>query len=204
MAVSKRVFDAGRLDSRHRYKLLSGLVVPRPIGWIGSRSAAGVDNLAPYSFFNLVVGTPPTLLFSPGRSRRIKDTLANVFETGVFTVNIVTEELAEAMNITSGEYPAATDEFAVAGLERAEGVVVAAPLVADARANFECRVTHIHDVGPGPDASVVFGEVLRIHVDEALLDGTRIDLAELRAVGRLAGPWYTTTTDQFSMERPQV
>ncbi len=75
-------------------------------------------------------------------------------------------------------------------------------MVAEAKANFECVVTYIHEVGEGPAASVVFGEVLRFHIAESLLDGTRIDLAGLKAVGRLAGPWYSRTTDLFEMERP--
>ena len=200
--TSKRVFDAGALDATDRYKLMSGLIVPRPIGWIGSRSRNGVDNLAPFSFFNMVSGTPPTLLFTTGMTERVKDTLANVRASQVFTCNLVTEEVAAAMNVTSKAYPPEVDEFVAAGLTKTEGGVVAAPVVAEAKANFECVVTHIHEVGDGPAASVVFGEVLAIHVAESLLDGIRIDLAGLKAVGRLAGSWYSRTTDLFSMERP--
>ncbi len=200
--MRKRVFEAGELDAAERYKLMSGLIVPRPIGWIGSRDANGVNNLAPFSFFNMVSGSPPTLLFTTGMTMRVKDSLANVRASGVFTVNVVTEEVATAMNVTSDSFPPGVDEFTAAGLTSIEGEAVAAPMVAEAKANFECVVTHIHEVGEGPAASVVFGEVLRFHVAESLLDGTRIDLAGLKAVGRLAGPWYSRTTDLFSMERP--
>jgi flavin reductase (DIM6/NTAB) family NADH-FMN oxidoreductase RutF len=199
--VNKRVFDLSALDGIDRAKLLIGLVVPRPIGWIGTTGPAG-DNLAPYSFFNLVVTTPPILLFCPGRSQRDKDTLVNVLDTGEFSVNIVTETVLEAMNATSLEAPPDVDEFLLAGLAKADGDVIDAPLVADAVAAFECTVTDVHHVGEGPAASVVYGEVLRVHVDEAVLDGTRIRFDELGAIGRLAGPWYSRTRDLIELERP--
>lgn len=199
--MSKRAFDPAAIEQVDRHKLLTGLVVPRPIGWIGTRGPAG-DNLAPFSFFNLVVGTPPILLFCPGRAQRDKDTLVNAMASGEFTVNIVTDATAEAMNLTSGAYPADVDEFDLAGLTKASGAVVAAPMVDEAVANLECRVLEIHDVGQGPAASVVFGEVVHIHVAEQILDGTRIRFDRLGAVGRLAGPWYSRTHDLFEMERP--
>lgn len=200
--IAKETFDPVELAPIDRYKLMTGLIVPRPIGWVGSRGPGGNDNLAPFSFFNMVAGTPPTLLFVPGMTVRVKDTLANVAATGVFTVSVVTEEVAEAMNITSGSFSSDVDEFDVAALTKLEGDAVAAPLVGEAKANFECEVTYIHEIGEGPSASVVFGEVVRIHVMESLLDGTRIDLAGLKAVGRLTGPWYSRVTDLFSMDRP--
>lgn len=201
--MTKRVFDTATLSPADRAKLLSGLVVPRPIGWIGTRGPRG-DNLAPFSFYNLVVTSPPTLLFCPGMSRRSKDTLRNVAETGVFTASVVTDGVAEAMNLTSGEYPEDVDEFTLAGLTKAEATVVDAPMVGEAVASLECVMTRIVPVGEGPAASVVFGEVVRIHVDPGVLDGTRIRFEQLRAVGRLAGPWYSRTGELFSMERPRA
>lgn len=200
--ADKTVFAADSLDGADRYKLLVGLVVPRPIGWIGTISRAGVANLAPYSFFNIVAGTPPTVLYAPGLTVRVKDSLANARETSEFTVNIVTEELAEAMNLTSGEYPPEVDEFALAGLTAVPGDIVGAPMVAEAKANLECRVTQIIEVGSPPGAAVVFGEVLRFHIRPEVLDGTRVDHEALRAVGRMAGDGYTTTRDRFEMPRP--
>jgi flavin reductase (DIM6/NTAB) family NADH-FMN oxidoreductase RutF len=198
----KTTFVAADLDEVTRYKLLIGLVVPRPIGWIGTLGPDGVPNLAPYSFFNVVAGTPPTVLFAPGLTVRRKDSLVNAETTGEFTVSIVTEEVAEAMNLTSGEYPPEVDEFALAGLTAVPGEVVVAPLVAESKVNMECRVTQIVDVGSPPGAAVVFGEVLRLHVLADVLDGTRIDHSRLLAVGRLAGDGYCTTRDRFSMTRP--
>jgi flavin reductase (DIM6/NTAB) family NADH-FMN oxidoreductase RutF len=199
--VTKRVFDLASLDRVDRNKLLTGLVVPRPIGWIGTTGPSG-DNLAPYSFFNLVVTTPPTLLFCTGRSRRDKDTLRNVLDTGEFTVSIVTEGLLTAMNASSAEVGPGIDEFELAGVVKAYGEEVAAPFVGGAPAAFECRVADVHEVGDPPAASVVYGDVLSVHVDEEILDGTRIRFDRLEAVGRLAGPWYSSIRDLTELERP--
>lgn len=200
-----RYFDAAELDSVDNYKLLTGLVVPRPIGWIGSVSAEGHQNLAPYSFFNAVSAHPPTVLFSAGVHPRVKDTAANAVETGEFTVNIVTIETAEAMNLTAGDF-GDVDEFEAAGLTALAATNVNAPRVAEATATLECRVTHTHDLGFAghpPSNRVIFGEVVCYHVEDRVLDGTRIRADELGAIGRLAGSGYATTTDgYFELHRP--
>jgi len=181
-----------------RYKLLTGLIIPRPIGWVGTVAADGTFNLAPYSYFNAVAATPPTVIFSTGRPQgRIKDSLANVIATGEFTLSIVDENLAEAMHKTSGSYPPEVDEFAESGLTASIGDVVAAPYVTEAKAALECRVIRIVDLGEPPTASVVFGNVLRIHVADTILDGTRINHGKLGAVGRIAGTTYVTTADSL-------
>lgn len=202
----KQGFDPADHDDKDIYKLLIGLVVPRPIGWIGSVSGAGVRNLAPFSFFNAVAASPPTVLFSTIRAGGArKDTLSNVEETGVFTVNVVTEEVVEAMNITSGRYDPSVDEFELAGLTAIAGTVVGAPMVGEAKANLECRLSQVVPIGTdGPmAASIVIGEVVRVHVEGSILDGTRIDQETLRAVGRMGGPTYTRTRDLFSLDRPE-
>jgi flavin reductase (DIM6/NTAB) family NADH-FMN oxidoreductase RutF len=204
MSDTKTIFVANDLDGVDRYKLLIGLVVPRPIGWVGTVDADGVRNLAPYSFFNVVAGTPPTVLFSPGRRNgEPKDSLHNVVSTGEFTINLVDEALAEAMNLTSGEYGPEVDEFELAGLTTLPGEAVRAPLVVASPANLECRVTRTVDLGDPPSNTVVFGNIERIHVRADLLDGTRVDPLRLRAVGRMAGAGYTRTADgYFEMQRP--
>jgi flavin reductase (DIM6/NTAB) family NADH-FMN oxidoreductase RutF len=204
MSDTKTIFVANDLDGVDRYKLLIGLVVPRPIGWVGTVDEDGVRNLAPYSFFNVVAGSPPTVLFSPGRRNgEPKDTLHNVVATGEFTINLVDEALAEAMNLTSGEYGPDVDEFELAGLSTVPGEVVRAPLVVDSPANLECRVTRTVDLGDPPTNTVVFGNIERIHVRADLLDGTRVDPLGLRAIGRMAGSGYTRTADgYFEMQRP--
>lgn len=202
--MARRVFDTAVLTATERYKLMAGFIVPRPIGWVGTRSPVGADNLAPFSFFNMVSASPPTLLFTTSMANRVKDTLRNVRSTGVFTVNVVTEDLATAMNVTSGEYPPETDEFEIARLAKEQAVTIDAPLVAGAKAGFECVVVHIQEVGDPPTAAVVFGRVDRIHAEESVLDGTRVDFERLGAVGRLAGPWYTRVDDLFEMQRPRL
>lgn len=202
-----RTFAPQELSPADRYKLLIGLVVPRPIGWIGTRSPDGVNNLAPFSFFNVVSANPPTVLYSVNRGIRFKDSLANVLRSGEFTANIVTEDLAEAMNLTAGDYEPDVDEFEIAGLRAETGTMVAAPLVAEARARLECRVSRTVDIGSGesPSNTVVFGEVLSIHVAKDLLDGTRVRPDKLRAIGRMAGAGYCRTVDgYFEMVRPVV
>jgi len=205
MSNAKTVFDTAGLEGVDRYKLLIGLVVPRPIGWVGTLGEDGIRNLAPYSFFNVVAGTPPTVLFSPGRRRgEAKDSLRNVLATGEFTINLVDEALAEAMNLTSGEYEPGVDEFELAGLTSVPGQSVGAPLVVASPANLECRVTRTVDLSDPPTNTVVFGNIERIHVRADLLDGTRVDPLGLRVVGRMAGSGYTRTVDgYFEMDRPK-
>jgi len=204
----KRSYDVKDLEPIEAYKLGSGLTVPRPIGWIGTISTDGVHNLAPYSFFNMVAMYPPTFVVAPFLNSR-KDTLANLQETGVFTVNIVSEETVEAMNLSSGTYPADIDEFEVCGLTPITADTNAAPLVAEAVANFECTVVQSIPVGHGTDGQpgtgmLVIGEAQRIHVAERVTDDAfHIDPHELRAVGRHAGSWYNRTADSlFRVERP--
>lgn len=190
----------GETESRDAYKLLSGLVVPRPIGWIGTRRESGSFNLAPFSFFNLVSSSPPTIIFSGGRhSDRPKDSVALAEQAGEFTVNIVSEEVAEAMSITAGSFTAEDDEFAIAGLTPVQGTKVAAPLVEESPANLECRLVEVLDVGSEGKTSLVIGRVVAIHVRQDILDGTRIDNDALQAVGRMAGNTYIRTRDRFEL-----
>jgi flavin reductase (DIM6/NTAB) family NADH-FMN oxidoreductase RutF len=197
-------FMAAEIDAIDAYKLMTGLVVPRPIGWIGTRSAVGVNNLAPYSFFNGVAASPPTVMFAPtGQPHARKDTLANVRATEVFTVNIVSFALADAMNATSGTYPEEVDEFEVAGLTVRAAESIDAPIVAEAPASFECRVSQIVEIGAAPmGSSVVFGEIVAFNIDERILHGTRIDQVLLDPIGRHAGNWYSRSREMFEVERP--
>jgi flavin reductase (DIM6/NTAB) family NADH-FMN oxidoreductase RutF len=200
--MQKTRFSTADLRGADPYKLTTGLIVPRPIGWIGSISADGIPNLAPYSFFNAVSGRPPMFVFSPGRGGR-KDTLANVREVGEFTINIVTEEVAAAMNATSATHPPEVDEFEAAGLTAVPSVSIRPPLVGECRANIECIVTQIIDIGhPEHGNGLVIGEAVEFHVDDALLDGTRVDQAELKAIGRHVGNTYSRSTDLFELLRP--
>lgn len=190
------------------YKILIGSVVPRPIGWISTVNASGQPNLAPFSFFNAVCSRPPTVLFCPlvrSTDGNTKDTLNNVKATGEFVVNIVGEELASAMIATSVEIAPDVNEFELAGLATAPSVAVTPPRVAESRIHFECKVSQIVEIGNQPGGgSVVFGEIVHLHVDERVLLGEdKINLAALKPIGRLAGNAYTRVTDIFETERPK-
>ncbi|MCP3936839.1 MAG: flavin reductase family protein [Actinomycetia bacterium] len=194
-------FDLSEISPIDAYKLTSGLVVPRPIGWIGTLSSTGSPNLAPYSFFNLIGNDPPHLAYSPGGGRR--DSLDNVREIPEFTVNIVTVETVEAMNATAASLPPDEDEFDHAGLTKVASRMIAPPRVAEATATMECRVSDIVHIGrPGGGNHLVIGEIVMIHVADRVLDGTRVDPVALGAVGRHAGSWYSHSTDLFTFERP--
>lgn len=191
------------------YKILVGSVVPRPIGWISTLSASGQRNLAPYSFFNVAGANPPHVLFCPmirTKDSAEKDSLRNVRDTGEFVVNIVSGDLVEAMNLTSGEYSDDVDEFTLANLTPVPSITVKPPRVAESPIHYECKLVQIVKLGDQPGAgSVVIGRVEHIHVaDEYLIGGDKIDIPKLNTVGRLAGNAYSRVNDFFDLERPQV
>ncbi len=194
-------FDPARLEPRTIYSLMTGTVVPRPIGWISTLSAEGIANLAPYSYFNAVGTEPPTIMFSGGlRGGEIKDTVQNILDTGEFVFNMVTAELVEAMNATAADAPGNVSEFELTDLTAVPSVRVKPPRVAESPVHFECVLDHIHAVGPN---RVVFGRVVHLHVaDEALQGDHRVDTAKLKPVGRLNGPYYAYVRELFALERP--
>lgn len=197
---------------REMYRLLVTSVVPRPIAWVSTTDRQGIDNLAPFSFFNALCATPPLLGFCPGiRSRElreargtgIKDTLRNVRETGEFAVNLVPFSAAEHMNLTAGEYDASVDEFQVAGLTKRQSQLIGPPQVAESPISFECKVYQILDFGTETaGGSLVIGEIVLVHLAEEVLRGGRVDGHLLDMVGRLGGVEYTRTRERFEMERP--
>jgi flavin reductase (DIM6/NTAB) family NADH-FMN oxidoreductase RutF len=183
---------------------LTAIVSPRPIGWISTRGALG-DNLAPYSFFNAVAYTPPQVMFaSTGRKPDrgdTKDSVANIRETGVFAVNIVSFALKDAMNASSGPWPAETDEFALAGLARAECETIPCARVAAAPATLECRLEQIVTL-KGRANFLVIGEVTGIHLrDDCLIDG-RFDVTRYQPLARSGYMDYSVVREVFEMRRP--
>jgi flavin reductase (DIM6/NTAB) family NADH-FMN oxidoreductase RutF len=190
------------------YKLMTGSILPRPIGWISTIDTDGRPNLAPFSFFNVVCSKPPTVVFCPlvrGTDGQTKDTLNNVRATGEFVVNIVTEELLHAMNRSSVEAPPDLNEFEFAGVTAQASVTVRPPRVKESPVHFECRVRQIVEISSEPGGgSLVIGEVLHVHVEERVLVGNdKINLAALKPVGRLAGGGYVRVTDVIELERPK-
>ena len=205
--------DPRTLEPISVYKLLISSVVPRPIAWVSSVDAEGVRNLAPFSYFMAITHDPPTIAFSSGpRGAEIgggvrgkKDTLHNVEVTREFVVNVVDDALAEAMNVTSGDYTPDVDEFTQAGLVAAPSVKVKPPRVAAAPVNMECRLAQIIPVGNLPHHLIV-GEIVHMHVRDDVFDPAtgRLDMHRLKPVGRLAGHLYTHVHDIFEMKRPAV
>ena len=185
----------------------NALVVPRPIGWISSRDSMGNDNLAPYSFFNAVAYTPPQVMFSSTGSKAdregVKDTLANIRDTGVFCVNIVGKDMLDAMNATSETLPNEVDEFAHAGLEKAECETIKCARVTNISAALECELIDTV-VMRGGQNTVVFGEVTGIYMnDEFIVDG-KFDISKFTPVGRLGYMDYALVMDPFELVRPDA
>lgn len=200
-------FNPIDVPQRDLYKLLIGAVVPRPIAWVSTISPDGVPNLAPFSFFNGVASNPPSLVFSVSyreSTHQPKDTLANLQASGDFVVNMVTEPLATAMNITAGEYPPEVDEFQRAGLTPVPSIQVSAPRVAESPVQFECRLNQIVPIGEGPgSARLVIGTIVYIHIADAIYrEPYKIDITAYQPIGRLAGSSYTRVNDLFELQRP--
>jgi flavin reductase (DIM6/NTAB) family NADH-FMN oxidoreductase RutF len=197
-------------EPRQIYKLMTGLIVPRPVALVSTIDRNGVPNLAPFSFFSGVGSNPPTVLFCP--SVRVplhssfdirKDTLRNVEETGEFVVNVVSEAIAAAANAASAEVPREVDEFVLAGLVAKASEHVRPPRVAQSPAQMECKLLQVIYTSRAPGGGViVLGEVVCFHVREDLVEDFRIDPAGLSAVGRMAGTTWARTRDRFDLIRP--
>jgi flavin reductase (DIM6/NTAB) family NADH-FMN oxidoreductase RutF len=202
------------LSHKDLYSILLNSVAPRPIAWVSTVSASGQPNLAPFSFFNAVCVDPPLLAFAPGLRQskqregndgEAKDTLRNIRETKEFVVNIVTYELREAMNLTSGEYVSSVNEFEVAKLTPQAPQVVKPPRVAESPVSFECKLHQILDFSTAPTSgSLVIGQIVSIHINDAYLKEGRLDRNSLDLIGRMGGIQYTRTTQRFEMVRPKV
>ena len=183
----------------------NAIVTPRPIGWISTRGTDGVDNLAPYSFFNATAYEPPQVMFAstgqkPDRGDS-KDSVGNIRDTGVFCVNIVEYAMRDAMNISSKTLPAARSEFDEAGLERAECETIACARVAAAPAALECTLIDIIQQR-GENNFLVLGEVTGIHMrDDCLVDGV-FDITRYQPLARLGYRDYSVVRDLFALARP--
>ena len=202
-----RVLDPAGIAPNDIYKLMIGMIVPRPIAFVSTVDAAGVRNLAPFSYFTACSSNPPVVCFCTtvrSSAHPYKDTLQNVKATGEFVVNIVSEEFAAQMNLCSADVPPEVDEFELSGLTPIASDLVKPPRVAESKVQMECRLFQIVTVSDRPSGGIlVLGEVLRFHVLESLLDGFKIDPEKLNAIGRMGGPTYARTRDRFDMPRPR-
>ena len=198
-------FIPSQIGQRATYKLLSGAIIPRPIGWISSLSPDGTPNLAPFSFFNAVGDDPPHVVFSTVRTGDVnKDTLNNILTTGEFVVNMVTEDLVEQANTTSATVAPEVNEFELAGLTPALSIVVKPPRVAESPIQMECRLVHHYALEGSQNGGAVLmvGRIEVFHIDPSvLLDDFKINVANYRPVARLAGSDYAKLGEIFSIKR---
>ena len=192
--------DPSQQSHATNYKLLTNLVVPRPIAWITSCNAAGVVNLAPFSFFNAVGAEPVYVMVSVGHNDagELKDTARNIAANGEFVVHLVTEELFAAMNISAASFPPDISELSVAGLHTAPSSKVTVPRVAEAPVSLECRLHSTQVLGT---TTLIIGEVVMFHVADHLLE-ERLRIKDFAPIGRLGSPSvYCRTTDRFDIPR---
>jgi flavin reductase (DIM6/NTAB) family NADH-FMN oxidoreductase RutF len=188
------------------YHTLVGVVTPRPIAWVTTVDPAGRVNLAPFSFFNAFGSNPPVVVFSPTlrRDGTKKDTLLNVEATGECVIHAAVASLAEKVNLSSKELPRGESEVEYVGLHTVPSVKVKPPRLVESPVAMECKVRQIIPIGNGPIAgNLVIGEVLLIHVSDAVLDANgRVDPRKLRTVARLGGDYWCHTSDLFEQKRP--
>jgi len=193
--------ELAQLPVLERYKLLIGLVIPRPIAWVSTWSENGVANCAPFSFFNVISEDPPLciLSFNWRSDGAIKHTLKNIRRTGEYVVNLADEATANAMHLTGTEIPEAESEFSRFGLTPAPAKVVKHPRIAEAAASLECRVER--RINFGPEREMVVGEILWIHARDGIIDPVtkRISEERYRPVGRLFANRYCTTRQRFDL-----
>ncbi len=198
-------FDPAELEHSAVYKLLTGSVIPRPIGWISSVSESGINNLAPFSYFNAIGEDPPHVMFSTTRGNNTnKDTLNNVLANKQFVVNMVTEDVVERMNMTAQVLAPEVDEFEFAGLTPIPSVKIKPMRVAESPITFECELVHHYSLEGHKNggATMMIGRIIMMHFSEhVLLDNYKINLETYKPVARLAGSNYSKLGELFSIKR---
>lgn len=201
------IIDPSRQSFKDNYKLMVGAIVPRPIAFVSTKSKEGIDNLAPFSFFNGVCSNPPTIVFCParrGNDGKTKDTQINIRGTGVFALNIVSESFAPEMIYTAIEFPPEISEFDESGLTPIQCEKIDVMRVKESKITFECELNQIIEVGDGSPGSgaIVLGTIVLFHIANEVYNNGRIDLSQLQPIGRLAGSnGYCRITDRFEIER---
>jgi flavin reductase (DIM6/NTAB) family NADH-FMN oxidoreductase RutF len=193
--------NAASLTTLERYKILTGLIFPRPIALVSTRSQNGVANCAPFSWFNAVCEDPPLVVisFGPRTDGEAKHSLGNILRTGEFVVNLVDESIANGMHISSNEVPESVSEFTEAGFTEAPSTVVSHPRIAEAPVSFECRLFKRVEIGPARD--IILGEILHVHARDGLVDADskRVSEDDYFPVGRLYGTRYCTSRQRFDL-----
>lgn len=198
------LIDVATLSHPELYKILIGSVAPRPIAWVGTRNAAGQNNLAPFSFYNCFSATPPIVGFStiPRPDGRRKDTLQYIQENPCFTLSAASHALVQEMSRSAATLEPGEDEFEYAGVTAADAVHIDAPYVGEALLAFECTLHDIISFGDQPGSgNLILGQIRHVHIRDDLYRNGRIDFASIDPVGRLAGNWYSTIRDRFELQR---
>ena len=196
--------DPATLNNKEMYKFLIGGVAPRPIAWAGTRSKDGINNLAPFSFYNAFSSTPPIVGFStiPRLDGRKKDTLQNVIDNKCFTLSAVSHRLVTQMSKSAALLEPEEDEFSYAGLEPAEAQTINAPYVKDALLVFECELNQVISFGDVEGSgNLILGQIKHININDDIYEDGYVNFEKLDPVGRLAGNWYATIRDKFELKR---
>lgn len=199
--------DPQKLSERDNYKFLIGSIIPRPIAFVTTRSAEGVVNAAPFSFFNIVSSNPPLISVSIQRpSGRVKDTARNILATKEFVVHIVDTANVEQVNETAAALPPEESEIPRAGFTLIDSTNIQVPAVAEAKVRFECKLEQALELGGAgehPGCDLLIGKIVAYHIDEELYADGRIDAEGLAAVSRLAGDDYAEIGRTFTIARPK-
>lgn len=202
------LIDFSTLEPRMAYFWMASTITPRPVAWVSTRSRDGRTNLAPFSFFQMITPSPPTLMFSPlvNSNGSMKDTVRNIKETGEFVVNLVSHDLVNLMNDTSFGYDAEVSEFEQCGVGALPSTKINVPRVDGTPVSFECKLSQLMPYpAHAPSCYVIFGEVVAAHIDDVILgDDQQIDPMKLDLISRMGADWYgrTKATENFTLARP--
>ena len=205
------IFDLEKLSTPEKQYYLQHVIAPRPICFASTIDKAGNVNLSPFSFFNLFSSNPPIVIFSPSRRVRdntIKHTLQNVQEVPEVVINIVTVDMVQQVSLASCEYPKGVNEFKKAGFTEEPATIIKPPMVKESKVKLECTVIEIKPLGmEGGAGNLVICEVLKMHIDDALLDEhKKLDQRKINLVARLGGNWYSVVNENnlFQVEKPNT
>ena len=200
------IYDPAEHPFSETHKLMIGSIVPRPIALVSTTSNNGINNLAPFSYFNGVCSKPPTIMFAPARrgwDGKEKDTLINIRNTKEFSINIVSEDIGEKMVKCSTDYEKEVDEYCKSGLSPLSSKKIKPPIVSESKISLECILNQIVQIGKEDAGSgfIVIGTIVLFHIDDEVYDNGRIILDKLQPLGRVAGNGYVRSTDTFDIVR---
>jgi len=205
------ILDLKDLKTAEKQYYLQHVVAPRPVCFASTIDKAGNINLSPFSFFNLFSSNPPIVIFSPARRVRdnsTKHTLENVIEVPEVVINIVTYEMVHQVSLASCEYPKEMNEFEKAGFTAEPATLIKPPMVKESKVKMECKVLEVKPLGTeGGAGNLVISEVLRMHIDDSLLDeNKKIDQRKIHHIARLGGDWYCKVNESnlFTVPKPNT